>query len=210
MLQNATLEIVGLVTTVTEDYDRVSMYGVRRALVQQQACALGLPLDEVLVPKNADNGIYEARMAEALIRDRDAGVMAVVFGDILLEDLRAYREEKLAPLELKAVFPLRKRDTRDLMETFIESGLEAVTTCVDTRALGEEFVGRRIDASFLADLPVSVDPCGEYGEYHSFAYDGPMFRERICFGVGEKVLREGRFYYCDLLPRASSCDRLDR
>jgi uncharacterized protein (TIGR00290 family) len=196
-------EIVALLTTITEVYDRISLHGVRRSLVEQQAESLGLPLEEVFLPQDADNGQYEARMAEALTRHRAAGVTSVVFGDILLEDLRQYREDKLAPLGLKAVFPLWKRDTRALLEKFIQLGLKAVTTCVDTSVLGQEFVGREIDASFLAELPATVDPCGENGEYHSFAYDGPMFRHRIPFTLGEKVLRNERFYYCDLVPQGS-------
>lgn len=193
-------EIVALLTTITEVYDRISLHGVRRCLVEQQAASLGTPLEKVFIPPEANNGQYEARMAEALARYQAAGVTAVVFGDIFLEDLRQYREEKLAPLGLKAVFPLWKGDTRALLQRFVQSGLKAVTTCVDTRVLGQEFVGREIDASFVADLPAGVDPCGENGEYHSFAYDGPLFRQPITFTRGEKVLRDERFYYCDLVP----------
>jgi uncharacterized protein (TIGR00290 family) len=195
-----TYEVTALLTTITEPYDRVSMHGVRRSLVEQQASAVGLPLEKVFIPKDSDNGQYEARMGEALARHRAAGVTSVIFGDIFLEDLRKYREENLAKLGLKAVFPLWKKNTTELIEKLIHSGLKAVTTCVDTQALGKEFLGRQINASFLADLPATVDPCGENGEYHSFAYDGPPFRQKIPFSLGEKVLRDNRFYYCDLLP----------
>jgi uncharacterized protein (TIGR00290 family) len=200
ILESRAYEIVALLTTMTEDYDRVSMHGVRRILVEKQAEALGLPLERVFIPKNADNGAYEARMGEALARHQVAGVRSVVFGDIFLEDLRRYREEKLAKLGLQAVFPLWKQDTRQLLNRFIQSGLKAVTTCVDTQVLGREFVGREIDASFLAELPAAADPCGENGEFHSFAYDGPMFCRPVAFSLGEKLLRDNRFYYCDLLP----------
>jgi len=193
-------EVVALLTAITEDYDRVSMHGVRRCLVRKQAQVLGLPLEEVSIPKDADNGQYEARMGEVLARHRAAGVTSVIFGDIFLEDLRRYREEKLAPLGLKAVFPLWRKDTRELMEHLVQSGLKAITTCVDTNVLGKGLVGRQIDASFLAELPANVDPCGENGEYHSFAYDGPMFHREVSFRLGEKVLRDNRFFYCDLLP----------
>lgn len=202
-------EIVSLLTTITEVYDRISLHGVRRALVEQQAASLGLPLEEVFVPPQADNGQYEVRMAEALARHQAAGVTAVVFGDIFLEDLRQYREEKLAPLGLKAVFPLWKRDTRSLLEELFRAEFRGVTTCVDTRVLGPEFVGREIDASFLAELPTGVDPCGENGEFHSFVYDGPLFRQRIPFTLGERVLREERFYYCDLVPEGKTEKRAE-
>lgn len=192
--------VAALLTTVTEDYDRVSMHGVRRVLLERQAAALGLPLEQVLIPKDASNGVYETNMAHALAAYRRAGVQAVVFGDIFLEDLRTYREEKLAPVGMRGIFPLWKRRTSELARSFISLGFKAVTTCVDTTMLGAEFVGRIIDERFLADLPASVDPCGEHGEYHSFVFDGPIFKEAVRFRVGEKVLRDERWYYCDLAP----------
>ena len=192
--------IAALLTTVTEGYDRISMHGVRRVLLEQQAADLGLPLEIVWIPKNASNEAYEARMGQALERYKRSGVSSVAFGDIFLEDLRQYRQEKLALLDMQGLFPLWKRDTRQLAGAFIEAGFKAITTCVDTQALGEGFVGRRFDTHFLAELPASVDPCGENGEFHSFVYDGPLFKQGIAISLGERVLREERFYYCDLLP----------
>lgn len=193
-------QVAALLTTVTEEYDRVSMHGVRRALLEQQARALGLPLHQVILTPNATNEEYEARMREALLRCQAEGVSAVVFGDIFLADLRRYREENLARIGMKAVFPLWQSDTAELMQQWLELGFRAVTTCVDTTALGREFVGREIDQPFLASLPATADPCGENGEFHSFVYDGPVFASRIRFEWGATVLRDNRFYYRDLIP----------
>jgi len=192
--------IAALLTTVTEGYDRISMHGVRRVLLERQAAALDLPLEIVWIPKNASNEAYETRMGQALEKYKRAGANSVAFGDIFLDDLRQYRQEKLAQLDLQGLFPLWKRDTRQLAEVFIQAGFKAITTCVDTQVLGKVFVGRRFDADFLAELPASVDPCGENGEFHSFVYDGPLFKQGIAISLGEHVLREQRFYYCDLIP----------
>jgi uncharacterized protein (TIGR00290 family) len=199
--KNGDCEIVALMTTVTEDYDRVSMHGIRRVLVEQQAESIGLPLEKVLITKDADNGQYEDRMREFLTGYRELGVSGVVFGDIFLEDLKKYREEKLAQVDMEAVFPIWQRDTRETAQSFIDLGFRAVITCVDTEALDRGFSGRDYDESFLADVPESVDPCGENGEFHSFVYDGPVFREPIRWERGEIVLREERFCFCDLLPK---------
>ena len=194
------IEVTALLTTVTQDYERVSMHGVRRALLLQQAAALRLPLIEVLISKQATNEEYEQKMQETLTAARVSGVTAVVFGDIFLEDLRQYREENLARIGIQAIFPLWKRDTRALVLEFMQAGFKAITTCVDTHALGEEFAGREINAQFVADLPPQVDPCGENGEFHTFVYAGPIFNHPIGLELGEKVLRDNRFYYCDLVP----------
>jgi uncharacterized protein (TIGR00290 family) len=198
--QNPEFQVAALLTTLTEDYDRVSMHGVRRALLEAQAASLDLPLELVFISKNAGNEEYEERMRRALTRHQAAGVEAVAFGDLFLADVRRYREEKLAELGLEAVFPLWEQDTRALSAAFLKAGFRAVVTCVDTQALEADFAGREIDARFLAELPEGVDPCGEGGEYHSFAFDGPIFRQPVGFRLGEKTLREGRFYFCDLLP----------
>jgi uncharacterized protein (TIGR00290 family) len=201
--QNPEFEVTGLLTTLTEDYDRISMHGVRRALLEAQATSLDLPLEIVLITKNAGNEEYEDRMRRALTWQQGCGVEAVAFGDIFLADVRQYRETKLSELGLEAVFPLWEQDTHLLSSAFLAAGFRAIVTCVDTQALSAEFAGREIDARFLAELPEGVDPCGERGEYHSFVYDGPLLRQPVRFQVGEKTLREGRFYFCDLLPEIS-------
>jgi len=193
-------EVAALLTTVTEDYDRISMHGVRRVLLQQQATSLGYPLEIVYLSKNSSNEEYEARLKEKLSQYKARGISFVVFGDIFLEDLRKYRENNLAQVGMKGVFPIWKRDTRELAHTFINLGFKAIITCVDSNALDKRFVGRAYDEQFLSELPASIDPCGENGEFHSFVYDGPIFRERIPFRKGRVVLRDNRFYFCDLMP----------
>lgn len=193
-------EVAALLTTVTEDYGRISMHGVRASLLEQQADSLRLPLDQVRIGRSASNEEYEARMEEMLLRYRAEGVRSVVYGDIFLEDLRRYREENLAKIGMEAVFPIWKRDTAELARTFIELGFRAVISCVDSEALDRRFAGREFDEKLLADLPDNVDPCGENGEFHSFVYDGPLFREGIRFRRGRKVLRDNRFCFCDLVP----------
>lgn len=200
VLADGEYQVVALLTTVTEGYDRVSMHGVRRILLEQQAESLGLPLEKVLIPKRTTNHEYETRMERTLMKYKTSGVTAVVFGDIFLEDLRRYREKNLDGLEMKGIFPLWKKDTRELMQSFIALGFKAVTVCVDTQILDGRFVGRDIDPQFMDDFPKTADVCGENGEYHSFAYDGPIFRHKVAFALGATVLREDRFYYCDLIP----------
>ncbi len=193
-------EIAALLTTVTEDYDRISMHGVRATLLEQQAKSLRLPLEKVYLTGNSSNEEYEERMKVKLIQYRSQGVYSVVFGDIFLEDVRKYREGNLAKIGMKGVFPLWKRDTNEFAHTFIGLGFKAVITCVDSNVLDRGFVGRVFDERFLSELPGAVDPCGENGEFHSFVHDGPIFRERIVHRRGKVVLRDSRFYYCDLIP----------
>ena len=193
-------EISALLTTVTADYDRVSMHGVRRILLEQQAASLGLPLEQVSISADMSSEEYGARMREVLERYLAQGVSGVVFGDIFLEDVRRYREEKLSTVEMRGIFPLWGREPRELAQAFIDLGFEAVITCVDSNLLDGGFAGRVFDERFLAELPASVDPCGENGAFHSFVYDGPVFGERIAYTKGEMVLRENRFQYCDLMP----------
>ena len=193
--------IHSLLVSMTEEYDRISTHDVRRALLEQQVESLGYPAHQLLIPKGVSNDVYEQRTKEALTRYRGLGVSLVAFGDIFLEDVRRYREERiLSQVGMKGVFPLWKRDTTDLARSFIALGFKAITTCVDSRALGKEFVGRDFDEGFLEELPSHVDPCGENGEFHSFVYDGPMFKRPVPFVPGEITLREERFYYCDLMP----------
>ncbi len=191
--------IAALLTTITEEYDRISMHGVRRALVERQAESLGLPLHPVLIPPQCINATYEERMKEALAQHFEHGVRRVAFGDIFLEDLRAYREKNLALVGMQALFPIWKRDTRELAREFVQMGFRAIAVCVDPRVLDASFAGRELDESFFAELPPGVDPCGENGEFHTFVFDGPVFNKPIECRVGEKVMREG-FCFCDLLP----------
>jgi len=192
-------EIVALLTTVTEDYDRISMHGVRRTLLEKQAESMGLQLEKVYITKNASNQEYEMKMKDALIKYKTRGVTVVAFGDIFLEDVRRYREANLSKIGMEAIFPIWGRDTTELAQKFIELGFKAIVTCVDSKFLDKKFVGRIYDDRFLCELPPSVDPCGENGEFHTFVFDGPIFRKRVEFKVGEIVLRDGRFYFCDLI-----------
>jgi uncharacterized protein (TIGR00290 family) len=191
--------VAALLTTITDEYDRISMHGVRRALLERQTESLGLPLHPVLIPPQCINATYQNRMKAALAEHFARGVRRVAFGDIFLEDLRAYREKNLALVGMEAVFPIWKRDTRELAREFVCQGFRAVTVCIDPRVLDASFAGRELDASFFADLPPGVDPCGENGEFHTFVFDGPIFETPIPFRIGEKVLRDG-FCFCDLVP----------
>lgn len=191
--------VTALLTTITEEYDRISMHGVRRALLERQAESLGLPLHAVSIPPQCINATYEERMKEALAQHFARGVRRVAFGDIFLEDLRIYREKNLAQVCMQAMFPIWKRDTRELAREFVRLGFRAITVCVDPRVLDASFAGRELDASFFVDLPPGVDPCGENGEFHTFVFDGPVFKKPITCRVGEKVLRDG-FCFCDLQP----------
>ena len=196
-------EIAALLTTVTEEYDRTSMHGVRWRLLERQAQSLGTALEKVFISKNASAEKYESKMRGVLGKYMRAGVSSVVFGDVFLEDVRKYREDNLSKIGMKGVFPLWKRDTNELAHTFIDLGFEAVISCVDSNVLDRRFIGRCFDEQFLSELPSAIDPCGENGEFHSFVYDGPILRERIPHTIGEVVLRENRFYYCDLYPVAN-------
>jgi uncharacterized protein (TIGR00290 family) len=196
--QQADLEITALLTTVTETFGRVSMHGVREELLLAQAAATGLPLVQVRIPSPCSNADYEQRMGEALARALAGGVDTVVFGDLYLADIRAYREDRLKAVGIRAEFPLWKRDTRALALEMIEAGVRAVLTCVDPKQVPRELAGREFDASLLADLPPSADPCGENGEFHTFVYAGPALGEPIAVRRGEVVERDG-FVFADLL-----------
>jgi uncharacterized protein (TIGR00290 family) len=188
-----------LITTVTEGYERVSMHGVRRELLARQAHALGVAIVEVVIPPACVNEIYEARMAEAFAAAPLSGVEAVAFGDLFLEDVRAYREERLAAGGKRGLFPLWGRDTTALAGEFLDAGFQARLVCVDPRALDPAFAGRAYDEELLAELPPGVDPCGENGEFHTFVTAGPIFAEPIDCETGEIVERDG-FVFCDLTP----------
>jgi uncharacterized protein (TIGR00290 family) len=199
LLERPNVRVVALLTTVTETYDRISMHGVRRELLLQQAESIGLPLHEVRIPPQCVNPIYESRMEEALRVHYAEGVRRVAFGDIFLEDLRAYREKNLARIGMTALFPIWKRDTRELIREFQENGFRAIAACVDPKVLDRSFAGRELDASFFRDMPDGVDPCGENGEFHTFVFDGPIFRNPIGVRVGEIVERDS-FIFADLMP----------
>jgi uncharacterized protein (TIGR00290 family) len=187
-----------LITTITADYGRISMHGVRRELLLRPARAVGLPLVEVEIPADCSNDVYEQRMAQSLAEAPLAEVGTIAFGDLFLADIRAYREERLSRVSKQAVFPLWGRDTTALAREFIGAGFEAVLVCVDPRRLDPSFAGRRLDLELLADLPPDVDPCGENGEFHTFVHAGPVFSAPIACQVGETVHRDG-FVFCDVL-----------
>ncbi len=193
------VEIVGLLTTITSAFGRVSMHGVREALLDLQAEAVELPCWKVPIPSPCTNAIYEREMGRVLGELKPQGVTQVVFGDLFLADLRCYREAKLAEVGLRGVFPLWHRDTAGLAREMIASGLKATLTCVDPRKLDRSFAGRPFDAALLEALPGGVDPCGENGEFHSFVSAGPMFKRAIPITVGAVVAREG-FVFADVLP----------
>jgi uncharacterized protein (TIGR00290 family) len=197
-------KVDALLTTITEGYDRVSMHGVRTALLEEQAESLGIELTRVLIPKDCSNRRYDEEMRGALEELAAGGITAVAFGDLFLEEVRRYREERMEGTGLEPLFPLWGEDTDRLVRSFIDLGFKAILTCVDSKSLDKGFVGRNLDRELLADLPASVDPCGENGEFHTFAYDGPMFQRSIAFDKGEVVLRADRFYFCDLIPRETT------
>lgn len=217
--KNYTIET--LLTSVSEQYQRISMHGVRTELLDEQAKSIGLPLTKLMIPENPTMEIYEKAMSEVVLKLKAEGITNSVFGDIFLEDLRKYREDKLAHLGLKVVFPLWKRSTDDLIREFLDLGFKTITTCVNEKYLDKSFVGRIIDQAFLKDLPENVDPCGENGEFHTFVFEGPIFKHPILFEKGEIVYRKYTnpnqdqnndpcktddpfntgFWYCDLLPK---------
>jgi len=202
--KNKNYEIVALLTTITRDYDRISMHGVRTILLEMQAESLGLPLEKVFITKDSTNEQYERKMSKVMTKHLAAGISSVVFGDIFLEDLRKYREDNLSKIGMKGIFPIWERNTAELAHKFIDSGFKAVITCIDSNLLDKMFIGMTFDEHFLSRLPSAVDPCGENGEFHSFVYNGPIFQQRILHTTGEVVLRENRFYFCDLLPLQNS------
>ncbi len=201
VLRLGEVEIVGIMTTITSSFGRVSMHGVREALLDQQAEALGLRCWKVPIPSPCPNEVYEREMGRVLGEIKQLGVSAVVFGDLFLEDIRRYRETRLAEVGMHGIFPLWGRKTDDLAREMIAVGIRATLTCVDPRKLDRSFAGRSFDATLLEALPEGVDPCGENGEFHTFAWGGPDFRRSIPVAVGEVVDRDG-FVFADVLPAA--------
>ncbi len=214
VLKEQVFEVKCLLTTVNDEFKRISMHGVREELLDIQAEAIGIPLLKVRV-KEGTNEEYEEQMETAFLKAKSEGIDNVIFGDIFLEDLRVYRERNLAKVGMKGIFPLWKMDTTTLLNDFISRQFKTVICCTNDGYLGEEWAGREIDKSFIEQLPVGVDPCGENGEYHTFCYDGPLFQKKIGFTVGEKVYKAlevktdnvpqpkvmtNGFWFCDLLP----------
>jgi uncharacterized protein (TIGR00290 family) len=197
--QRPDVTVAGLVTTINAQFDRVAMHGVRRALLQAQAEAAGLPLHVLPIPYPCPNEVYEEIMGAFIAEQAAQGVEAMAFGDLFLEDIRRYREAKLAGTGITPLFPVWGIGTAKLARDMIAGGLVAHITCLDPRKLSPEFAGRRFDAALLAELPPGIDPCGENGEFHTFASAGPMFRRAIAVTTGDVVNRDG-FVFCDLLP----------
>ncbi|MBN9278225.1 MAG: adenine nucleotide alpha hydrolase [Hyphomicrobium sp.] len=201
--QTPGLEIVGLLSSINEEADRVSMHGVRRSLAKAQAKAAGLPLHIISLPSPCSNEVYEERMSAFVAKARAAGVEAMAFGDLFLTDIRAYREERLRGSGITPLFPLWERDTRQLARDMISSGLRARVVSLDPRAIARDLIGREFDADLLDDLPSTADPCGENGEFHTFAYAGPMFNAPIDVATGAIVERDG-FVFADLVRQKSA------
>jgi uncharacterized protein (TIGR00290 family) len=207
LLGDEALRVVGLVTTVTAGYDRIAIHGVRRSILHRQVAGLGLPLFEAEIPPQASNDVYEHAFAQALGQERrHSGALldTIAFGDLFLADVRAYRDAMLARLGWHGLYPLWGEDTAQLAHRFIHRGYRAILSCVDTQQLDAAFCGRDFDVSLLADLPTNVDPCGENGEFHTCVHGGPLWRTPIELVRGERVLRDARFQYIDLLEAGSS------
>ena len=211
-LQQKEYEVSSLLTTISEKYDRISMHGVCKSVLKQQTKSLGIPLDTLSLPEGVTMTDYDQLMEAKLLLFKQKGLNYSIYGDIFLEDLKKYREDNLKKIGIQGVFPIWLKNTTRLVKEFIDLGFKAIVVCANARLLGEEFVGRIIDQSFLDDLPPGVDPAGENGEFHSFVYDGPIFSQAIPIEIGEKVLRsytseqedstsdwDHQFWYCDLL-----------
>lgn len=195
--QSRQYKIAALLTTITRDYDRISMHGVRRELLEAQAASLGIPLHPVGISKGATNAEYELKFIEACTDY--PSIDSIVFGDLFLADVKQYRDDLLGKHNLRGLYPVWLRDTSEFVKNFIALGFKAIVTCTNANVLGPAFVGRLIDDAFLSDLPSEVDRCGEFGEFHTFVFDGPNFKQPIAYAKGEIVEREG-FWFCDLVP----------
>ncbi|PQJ73680.1 Dph6-related ATP pyrophosphatase [Polaribacter butkevichii] len=189
ILQDPTYNLDLLVTTINKDFNRVSMHGLRNELLLKQVDSIGIPLKIIEFPADVTMDLYAKIMKEAMDSLVAQKYSHTIFGDIFLEDLKAYRDTKLAEVNIKGVYPLWKKDTKEVLQEFLYLGFKAITVCVNAKLLGEEFVGRVIDEQFIKDLPENVDVCGENGEFHTFVFDGPIFKNPIDFSTGEKVLR---------------------
>ena len=212
LLKDERFQIDKLVTSINAHHDRVSMHGLRRELLEKQAQVIGLPLTTIELPEEPTMEVYNLEMKRTLTKLKQEGYTHTGFGDIFLEDLRVYREKQLSQFGIQCSFPLWKRDTKEVIEEFIELGFKAVVICNKSELLDESFAGREIDRDFINDLPSNVDPCGENGEFHTFCYDGPIFKKPVEFEIGKKIYREYKnpkkeesnkslgFWFCDLIP----------
>lgn len=210
VLNEGIFDIRYLLTTINSEYKRISMHGVREELLVKQAESLGLELLKLYMPEFTSMDEYNSVLTESMKSLKAEGIETAVFGDIFLQDLRDYRENKLAEAGIKSIFPIWKKDTQKLVRDFIDTGFKTIITSVDERFLDKSFAGRIIDNTFLKDLPANVDPCGENGEFHSFVFDGPIFKKAIPFSIGEKTYRKYKqnnnkvpdtgFWYCDIIP----------
>lgn len=193
-------DVFCLLTTITTDYKRVSMHGIREELLELQAKSINLPLKKVYIPKGCTNAIYEEAMEKVCLELKNNGITKIGFGDIFLEDVRKYREDKLAKIGMSGIFPLWGKDSKRLALEFIDLEFKAKLVCIDCQQLSGDFVGEEFDRTLLENLPSGCDPCGENGEFHTFVYDGPIFSIPVSIKTGEKVLRDNRFYFCDVFP----------
>ncbi len=193
-------KIKSLITTVTDNFDRISMHGVRTSLLDRQANSLEINVEKVFISQNCSNEEYESSLEKIVLKYKKTGVSVVAYGDIFLEDIKKYRINHLKKLSMTAIFPIWKENSQKLASKFINLGFKAVVVCVDSKHLNKDYVGIEFDNSFLSELPPQTDPCGENGEFHTFVYDGPIFNSPVSFNIGETVLRDNRFYYCDLVP----------
>jgi len=200
ILNSGQYEVAGLLTTISEEYRRISMHGVRIDLLEAQARSIGIPLEKVMIPSSDTMEEFDTKMQTVLEQFYADGISSVAFGDIFLEDLRKYREDNLKKAGMKGIFPLWKRDTTELSRTFLAKGFRTIISCVDSRVLDGSFSGREYDEQFLSEIPPGVDPCGENGEFHSFVYQGPIFRDPLYCERGEVVIRNEHFHFCDLIP----------
>ena len=216
VLQQNQFEVTSLLTTINSKYNRISMHGVRKELLHEQSNSIGIPVKEIVLPEMPSMSDYNNIMKKTMLELKESGVEYSIFGDIFLEDLKKYREEKLKEVGIKPLFPLWKRNTSELIREFIDLGFKTIVVCANSQ-LGTDFTGRVIDNDFLRDLPKGIDPCGENGEFHTFVFDGPIFKAPVKFEIGEKISRDfpvpkededscgtnnesATFYYCDLIP----------
>lgn len=190
LLQSAEYKVSQLLTTVNKNYNRIVMHGIREELLDAQATAMSMPLKKIYLPETPDDKTYKAEMLQTLTQMKQAGIAAAAFGDIFLEDLRTYREQQLSIADMQAVFPLWKQDTKELVSMLEDAGIEAMVVCVNQKFLGKEMLGRKIDRNFMNELPANVDPCGEYGEFHTFVYNAPYFKSAIPVVKGDIVYKE--------------------